>query len=63
MAEHESSGEIHNISVEKLDDDRFRVLFGAKTDIPGLYSASEGIELDRDLLEQFIKSACEALED
>jgi len=45
-----------------LDNGRFRVLFGTKTEIPNLYSASTGIELDRALLEQFVKSAKEALE-
>jgi len=53
--------EIHNISVTKLDNDRFKVVFGTKTDIPNLYSASTEIEVDRPLLEQFIKNAQEAL--
>ena len=60
--ENGSSPEIHNISVVKLENERFRVLFGTKTDIPDLYSASTGIELDRTLLEEFIKNAQEALE-
>ena len=63
MAEEDDiSQEIHNISVTKLDNGRFRVLFGSKTDIPNLYSASTGIEVGRRLLEEFIKSAREALE-
>ncbi|MDB4349512.1 hypothetical protein OAA99_01000 [Omnitrophica bacterium] len=57
----ELSPEIHNITVEKLDSDRFRVLLGTQTEIPDLYSASTGIELDRALLEQFIESAQKAL--
>ena len=62
MAEAEDpTPQIHNVSVVKLKDDRFRVLFGAKTEIPDLYSASTGIELDRGLLEQFVKNAQEAL--
>ena len=60
--ENDLSPEIHNISVTKLDNDKFRVLFGTETGIPNLYSASTGIELDRTLLEQFVKSAQEALE-
>ena len=56
------SPEIHNISVVKLDNDKFRVLLGTKTEIPNLYSASTGIELDRTFLEEFVKSAQEALE-
>jgi hypothetical protein len=59
--ENGTSPDIDNISVVKLDDDRFRILLGAKTEIPNLYSASTGIEIDRTLLEQFIESAKEAL--
>ena len=55
------SPEIHNISVLKLNNDKFRILFGTKTDIPDLYSASTEIEIDRGLLEQFVQSAQEAL--
>ncbi len=61
MGEDERSGEIDNISIEKIENGRFRILLGTETDIPGLYSASEGIEIDRDLLEEFIRSAREAL--
>ena len=60
--ENDLSPEIHNINVVKLDNDKFRVLLGTKTEIPNLYSASTGIEIDRTLLEQFVKSAQEALE-
>jgi hypothetical protein len=59
--ENELSPEIHNISVIKLDNNKFRILFGTKTEIPNLYSASTGIELDRTLLEQFVKNAQEVL--
>ena len=59
--ENDLSPEIHNISVTKLDNDKFRLLLGTKTDIPNLYSASTGIELGRTLLEEFVKSAQEAL--
>lgn len=56
-----SPEEIHNITIKKLDSDRFKVTFGAETGIPNLYSASTEVELDRDLLKQFIESAQEAL--
>ena len=59
--ENEMQYEIHNISVTKLDNGRFKVVFGTKTDIPNLYSASTEIEVDRPLLEQFIKNAQEEL--
>ena len=62
MGEQEESPEIHNINVIKLDDDKFRVVFGKETEIPDLYSASANLDLDRDLLEQFVRSALEALE-
>ena len=55
------SPEIHNITVEKLDEDRYRVLLGTQTEIPGLFSAFTGIELDRSLLEEFVESARKAL--
>lgn len=60
--ENDSLPEIHNISVIRLDNSKFRILFGTETEIPNLYSAQTGIELDRTLLEQFIKNAQEALE-
>jgi len=60
--ESEFSPEIHNISVTRLDGDRFTIVFGTKTEIPNLYSASTEIEIDRTLLEQFVKNAREALE-
>ena len=63
MAEEDDiSPDIDNISVIKLDNDKFRILLGTKTEIPNLYSASTGIEIDRTLLEQFVRSAQEALE-
>lgn len=60
--ENDVSPEIHDVSVTKLEDDKFQVLFGTKTEIPNLYSASTGIELNRTLLEQFVKSAQQALQ-
>ncbi|MEE8359487.1 MAG: hypothetical protein V3S04_01010 [Candidatus Omnitrophota bacterium] len=57
----ENSPEIHNITVEKIGEDRFRVLLGTQTEIPGLFSAFTGIELDRALIEEFIESAQNAL--
>ena len=62
MAEDDIQDEIHNVSVTKLKDDRFKVVFGKKTGVPNLYSALTEIELDRSLLEQFIKNAEEELE-
>ncbi len=56
------SPEIHNIQVTKLDDDRFIIVFGTKTEIPNLYSAVTEIEIDRSLLEQFVANARQALE-
>ena len=62
MGENEDlTPEIDNITVVKIDGNRFRVLLGTKTEIPDLYSASTGIELDRPLLEEFVDSAKEAL--
>lgn len=61
--ESEFSSEIHNIRVTRLDSDRFIIVFGTKTEIPNLYSASTEIEIDRSLLEQFVKNAQEALEE
>ena len=55
------SPEIHNINVKKLEEDKFEVLFGSRTEIPDLYSASTRVEISRALLEQFVKSAQEAL--
>ena len=57
----DNSPEIDNITVEKIDEDRFRVLLGTQTGIPGLFSAFTGIELDRELLEEFVSSAQNAL--
>lgn len=62
MGEQEESPEIHNINVIKLDDNKFRVIFGRETGVPDLYSASARLELDRALLEEFVRSAQEALE-
>lgn len=59
----DTSPEIDNITVLRIDNERFRVLLGVKTEIPDLYSASTGIELDRNLLEEFIASAKKALEE
>lgn len=53
--------EIHNITIKRLEDDRFRILLGTETGIADLYSASTIIELSRDLLEQFVENAQEAL--
>ena len=61
MGEQEESPEINNIDVIKLDNNRFRVVFGRETEIPDLYSASASMELDRALLEQFVANAKEAL--
>lgn len=64
MAEEEElSPEIHNITVVKLDNDKFKVLLGTKTGITDLYSSSTEIELDRALLEQFVESAQKALKE
>lgn len=63
MDEHEESPEVHNISVAKLDNDKFRVIFGQETGVPDLYSASARLDLDRSLLEEFVKSAQEALKE
>jgi len=61
MGEEELSPEIHNIHVVKLDNERFKVVFGTKTEIVDLYSSLTEVELDRTLLEQFVRSAQEAL--
>ena len=61
MGEEELSPEIHNIHVVKLDNERFKVVFGTKTEIADLYSSLTEVELDRTLLEQFVRSAQEAL--
>jgi len=52
---------IHNINVTKLGTDRFKVIFGTKTEIPNLYSALTEMEVDRALLEHFVKNAQAAL--
>ena len=62
MAEN-GSHEIHDIRVMKLDSGKFKIVFGSKTGITNLYSASTEIEIDRGLLEQFVKSSQEALKD
>jgi len=59
--ESEFSPEIHNIRISRLNEDRFTIVFGTKTEIPNLYSASTEIEIDRALLEQFIADAQKAL--
>ncbi|MBL7071721.1 MAG: hypothetical protein ISS26_06100 [Candidatus Omnitrophica bacterium] len=59
--ENDFSPEIHNIKVTRSNGDRFVIVLGTKTEIPGLYSASTEIEVDRALLEQFVASAEEAL--
>ena len=61
VEENDISPEIHNINVKKLEEDKFEVLFGSRTEIPDLYSASTRIEINRVFLEQFVKSAQEAL--
>ena len=61
MGEEELSPEIHNVHVVKLDNDRFKVVFGTKTEIADLYSSLTEMEIDRGLLEQFVISAQEAL--
>ena len=61
MGEEELSPEIHNIHVVQLDNERFKVVFGTKTEIVDLYSSLTEVELDRTLLEQFVRSAQEAL--
>lgn len=61
--ENDLSPEIDNIRVARLDEERFQIVFGARTEIPNLYSAIMEIEIDRDLLEQFLQSAEEALEE
>ena len=63
MDEHEESPEVHNINVVKLDNDKYRVIFGQETGVLDLYSASARLDLDRNLLEEFVKSAQEALKE
>ena len=48
MAEN-GSHEIHDIRVMKLDSGKFKIVFGSKTGITNLYSASTEIEIDRGL--------------
>ena len=57
----ELTPEIDNINIIKLNADRFKMIFGTKTEIPDLYSALAEMEVDRALLEQFIKNAQTAL--
>ena len=61
MGEEEKEPEIHNINVVRLDNDRFKIVFGTKTEINNLFSAATEIEIDRTLLEEFIKTAQEAM--
>ena len=64
MAEEDDmQDEIHNVNVTKLDNGRFKVVFGTKTEIPNLYSAATEVEIDRPLLEQFIENAQKVLEE
>ena len=61
MGEEELSPEINNINVAKAENDKFKIVFGTATGIANLYSATSELEVDRALLEQFVKSAQEAL--
>ena len=62
MGENEEfSSEINNINIVKTDNGMFRIIFGTKTDIPDLYSASTELEVTREMLEEFVENANEAL--
>jgi len=61
MGEEELSPEINNINVAKVENDKFKIVLGTATGIDNLYSATSEIEVDRAILEQFVKSAQEAL--
>ena len=61
MGEEEKEPEIHNINVVRLDNDRFKIVFGTKTEINNLFSAATEIEIDRTLLEEFIKTVRKSL--
>ena len=53
--------EIHDITVSKVDENTFKVIFGTKTDIEGLYEGFAELEVDRETLQRFLDKASEAL--
>jgi len=53
--------EIHDITISKTDENTFKIIFGTKTDIDGLYEGFAEVEIDREILQCFVDRASEAL--